>query len=367
MQSGRHSTGRRTSARPKTTRPQGKAAPARSHRTLVVALLGLFAGVLCIAYPFVSDYLHQRIEGGVIETQRETVSNTDEDLLARERQRAIEYNEQLLGSRTVVTDPFDPNALKPTSEEYEQVMNLAGDGVMGTISIPKIHVEMPVYHGTAEDTLQRGVGHLEQTSVPIGGESTHSVLSGHTGLPSMKIFDNLDQLEVGDYFVLSVLGEDHAYRVTAIEVVLPDQTESLVIQPGKDLCTLVTCTPYGINSHRLLVHAERCEVPEEWLNKGDAEFPSGYSEPTDKALLPSVLLGLALAAIIIGLYALVAKLRAKRGRGSRANFDAAVPMPSATGGKHFRQPGVSARPSSQGAVGVRPVVPGRHRRGRRHG
>ena len=128
----------------------------------------------------------------------------------------------------------------------------------------------------------------------------------------MKIFDNLDQLEVGDYFVISVLGEDHAYEVTSIEVVLPDETDSLVIERGRDLCTLVTCTPYGINSHRLLVHAERCELPAEWLDKGDADFPSGYTAPPDKALLPSVLLGLALAAGIIGLWLLVSWLRRRR-------------------------------------------------------
>ena len=119
----------------------------------------------------------------------------------------------------------------------------------------------------------------------------------------MKIFDALDQLSVGDYFIISVLGEDHAYRVTSTEVVLPDETESLAIVPGKDLVTLVTCTPYGLNTHRLLVHAERCEVPEEWLNKEpDAPYPDGYSDPVDPAFLPSVLIGLALSFAVIGGY-----------------------------------------------------------------
>lgn len=117
---------------------------------------------------------------------------------------------------------------------------------------------------------------------------------------------------MGDYFIITVLGEEQAYRVTSTEVVLPSDTSSLVIEPGKDLVTLVTCTPYGVNSHRLLVHAERCEIPEEWLNKGDAEFPSGYSEPPDKVLLPSVLIGALLAAALIGLYLLVTFLRRRR-------------------------------------------------------
>ena len=273
-----------------------------------VLLLGLGA----IAYPVVSDYVHGRESHQVITTQSQAVGEADEATLEAEREKAIAYNQKLLNSRTVVTDPFDPNAQRVTDEEYESVLNLAGDGVMGTITIPKIKVELPIYHGTSDEVLQQGVGHLQETSVPIGGESTHAVLSGHTGLPSMKIFDNLDQLEAGDYFVITVLGEDHAYRVTSTEVVLPDQTDSLVIQPGKDLCTLVTCTPYGVNTHRLLVHAERCELPEEWLSKGDADFPAGYSDPPDKALLPSVLIGLALALAVIGGYAAVSKLRKRR-------------------------------------------------------
>lgn len=336
----------------------------------VAAVIALLAGLLCIAYPFVSNAVHQGEQRVVVEQSREIVSETDDGLLDSERQHAIAYNEQLLSSRAVVTDPFDPDAEKPTDEDYESVLNLAGDGVMATINIPKIHVELPIYHGTEADTLQRGVGHLEQTSVPIGGESTHCVLSGHTGLPSMKIFDNLDQLEVGDYFVISVLGEDHAYEVTSVEVVLPDETDSLVIEQGRDLCTLVTCTPYGINSHRLLVHAERCEVPAEWLDKGEADFPSGYAEPPDKALLPSVLLGLLLATLVIGAYVLISKLRSRgRGGSGSAPVPAGQPTPRPTG-RHFagQGPGGDASAGPRRAVGVRPVIPrdGRRRDGRRY-
>ena len=284
----------------------------RSRAGIIVAVLALLVGAAFIGYPFVSDAVNQARERGVIEATVISVDTTDESTLEAERRRAYEYNENLLDGRAVVTDPFDPDADRPNDEDYNVSLNLSGDGVMATINIPKIHLELPVYHGTEESTLEHGVGHLQGTSLPIGGESSHSVLSGHTGLPTMKIFDNLDQLEAGDYFIISVLGEDHAYEVTSVEVVLPDETDSLVIERGRDLCTLVTCTPYGINSHRLLVHAERCEVPDEWLNKGDAEFPSGYSAPPDKALLPSVLLGLAVAAGIIGLWLIVAKLRKRR-------------------------------------------------------
>lgn len=341
-----------------------------SRRGVFVALLALLVGMGCIAYPFVSDALNQAQEKEVVETTIQSVYSTDEATLAAEREKAVTYNQQLLDGRAVVTDPFDPDAERPTDEDYENVLNLSGDGVMATINIPKIHVELPVYHTTDSDVLEHGVGHLEGTSVPIGGESTHCVLSGHTGLPTMKIFDNLDQLEVGDYFVISVLGEDHAYRVTSVEVVLPDETDSLVIEQGRDLCTLVTCTPYGVNTHRLLVHAERCELPAEWLDKGDADFPSGYTEPPDKALLPSVLLGLLLAALVIGTYVLVSKLRSRgRGGSGSAPVPAGQPTPRPTG-RHFagQGPGGDASAGPRRAVGVRPVIPrdGRRRDGRRY-
>ena len=343
----------------------------RSRGGAFTAALILLFGVLLIAYPFVSDAVNHAREHSVITASESAVAEAEAETLEAERQRAITYNQQLLDGRAVVTDPFDPDAERPTDEDYDNVLNLSGDGVMATINIPKIHVELPIYHTTDSDVLEHGVGHLEGTSVPIGGESTHCVLSGHTGLPTMKIFDNLDQLEVGDYFVISVLGEDHAYEVTSVEVVLPDETDSLVIEQGRDLCTLVTCTPYGINSHRLLLHAERCEVPAEWLDKGEADFPSGYAEPPDKALLPSVLLGLLLAALVIGGYVLVSKLRS-RGRATSDNFSIPTGAPEGSpAGRHFAQSGSgSPRSSSGGAVGMRPALPRRRTRdgrGRRRG
>lgn len=352
-------------------RKNDRRASGASRRGMLVAAAAFLIGLACIAYPFVSDAINQSRERSVIEATALEVQNSDEAVLAAEREKAITYNQQLLDGRAVVTDPFDPDAERPTDEDYDNVLNLSGDGVMATINIPKIHVELPVYHTTDSDVLEHGVGHLEGTSVPIGGESTHCVLSGHTGLPSMKIFDNLDQLEVGDYFVISVLGEDHAYEVTSVEVVLPDETDSLVIEQGRDLCTLVTCTPYGINSHRLLVHAERCEVPAEWLDKGEADFPSGYAEPPDKALLPSVLLGLLLAALVIGGYVLVSKLRS-HGRAASGGFSVPTGGPEGSpAGRHFAQPSTgSPRAPGGGAVGMRPALPRRRTRdgrGRRRG
>ncbi len=366
----------------------GSRVSVQNRRDIIVAIIALVLGACVFAYPMVSDYLHRSARDQAVYHQAETVLAADEEDLTAERELAIEYNEKLLGSRTIITDPFDPDQEQVTDEEYERVLNLGGDGVMATITIPKIHVELPIYHGTSDEVLQKGVGHLQETSVPIGGESTHSVLSGHTGLPSSKIFDNLDQLEVGDYFIITVLGEDHAYRVTSTEVVLPDETESLVIQPGEDLVTLVTCTPYGVNTHRLLVHAERCEVPDEWLEKGDDEtFPAGYSDPPDKALLPSVLLGLLLAALIIGGYVGVTRWRKarkpgcpKRGQekiGTMRRPASAVPQgaqqPARPVSRTTGAPGTSGcaqgvrpvrgrvrQPYAGGMTGVQPVRPGRH-------
>lgn len=282
------------------------------------AVVALLLGIALLAYPFVSNALLDSAQGKVLHTQQDAVANSSEEDLSAAREFALQYNRDLVGSRTVVTDPFDETALRPTDGSYDEALNIAGDGVMGTLYIPRIHVEEPIYHTVDDDVLQKGVGHLEETSLPIGGPSSHCVLSGHTGLPSGKIFDDLDRLEVGDYFIIQVLGEDHAYRIYDIETVLPDETQSLVIQPDRDLCTLVTCTPYGVNTHRLLVHGERCDVPAEWLERdADETFPSGYSQPMDRTIVPSVLLGLLLAAILIGVTTAVLRYRAKRGQGVR--------------------------------------------------
>ena len=282
------------------------------------AVVALLLGIALLAYPFVSNALLDSAQGKVLHTQQDAVANSSEEDLSAAREFALQYNRDLVGSRTVVTDPFDETALRPNDGSYDEALNIAGDGVMGTLCIPRIHVEEPIYHTVDDDVLQKGVGHLEETSLPIGGPSSHCVLSGHTGLPSGKIFDDLDRLEVGDYFIIQVLGEDHAYRIYDIETVLPDETQSLVIQPDRDLCTLVTCTPYGVNTHRLLVHGERCDVPAEWLERdADETFPSGYSQPMDRMIVPSVLLGLLLAAILIGASTAVLRYRAKLGQGAR--------------------------------------------------
>ena len=270
----------------------------RRRLTLILAIVAFLGGASLVSYPYVSDFAYKQAQSKVTWNQEQAVTSLPQDDLSVERQRAYDYNEWLLSGKTVVTDPFDPSQKSVGKDEYLPLLNVLGDGVMGSISIPKLDLDkVPIYHGTSDEVLQKGAGHLEGTSLPIGGESAHSVLAGHTGLPSVRIFDALDKLEEGDYFVIQVLGEDHAYRVYSVETVLPEETDSLVIEPGHDRCTLVTFTPYGVNTHRLLVHGERCDIPQEWLDRqsGPASLNGLTRVVEENTLLVYSLIGLAVA------------------------------------------------------------------------
>lgn len=297
----------------------------RSARALAFAVLLALAGIAAILYPYASDYLARREQAAVGERQQDVVAQAPKQDLTDEWEAAREFNRRQLEGRVVVSDPFDPNNSTPSDEEYAEVLNLAGDGVMGQLVIPSIGVNLPIYHGVSDDQLLRGVGHLPTTSLPIGGPSTHCVLAGHTGLPSAKILGDIDQLKEGDWFIIRVLGEDHAYRVTSTEVVLPTETQSLVTQDGRDLVTLVTCTPYGVNTHRLLVHAERCEVPQEWLDMQNQADDVPLLSPADEGapLVVLSLIGLGAGAGLI----LLSWATARRG-GKR---------PSSRGPRHMRK------------------------------
>ncbi|MEG0459932.1 class C sortase [Gordonibacter sp.] len=236
---------------------------AQKHLLNVLALLILLVGAACLAYPTVSNWMLHQAQEQVTVQQTEAVEKADPQNLDAEFQNAQHYNDAVFAGRTVVTDPFDPSQPTTKSDDYLRILNIANDGVMGSIHIPKLALSFPLYHGTNEDELTHGVGHLVNTSLPIGGPSTHCVFAGHTGLPSVKIFDSLDKLSAGDIFIIEVLKEKRAYEIYNTEIVLPHETDSLTIQPDSDLVTLVTCTPYGVNDHRFLVHAKRCEMPTE--------------------------------------------------------------------------------------------------------
>ena len=218
----------------------------------LVVLLVAFSVLL---YPTISNYLYQKNQSRVISVYDEAAEKLSKQDNEEMIDQAWEYNKEML-SNVELLDPFAPGA-KEISERYESVLNVNGAGMMGYIRIPKIDVELPIYHGTKEAVLQVGVGHFEGTSFPVGGESTHAVLTGHRGLPSKLLFTDLDKLGEGDVFYIKILEETFAYEVDQILTVLPEETQALSIVSGKDYVTLVTCTPYAVNTHRLLVRGHR--------------------------------------------------------------------------------------------------------------
>lgn len=222
----------------------------------ILLVLVLIIGLSLLLYPSFSNAWNQRHQSQVIVTYNQDIEKLQEEEYSRIWQSALDYN------KTLLSRVNDYVLTEQQKERYQSELNMSGVGIMGYIEIPKIDVYLPIYHGTDESVLQVGVGHLDWTSLPTGGESTHCVLSGHRGLPSATLFTNLDDLVVGDTFVLTVMNEMLTYEVDQILVVEPTDTESLLIQEGKDLCTLVTCTPYGINTQRLLVRGHRVENAE---------------------------------------------------------------------------------------------------------
>ena len=225
----------------------------KSNFTTVILILVMIAGLSLLLYPSVSDYWNSFHQTQAIASYAEEVSGLNEVEYNKLWAEAQAYNEKLAKQDSIFLLP------EAQKKEYTKLLDISGTGIMGYIEIPSIRCSLPIYHGTEESALQIAVGHLEWSSLPVGGESTHCVLSGHRGLPSAKLFTNLDQLKEGDVFMLRVLDEVLTYEVDQILIVEPQETGALTIEAGKDLCTLVTCTPYGINTHRLLVRGHRIE------------------------------------------------------------------------------------------------------------
>lgn len=244
---------------------------------LIIAIIFIIVGTGIFLYPSISNYFAEKNHVEAIRNYDKIVVGIGEDSLKEEKEKAQTYNENLSGDP--VHDPFVFGSGYALPENYKEVLNLSEDGIMGYIQIPKISVDLPIYHGTSEEVLEKGVGHIQNTSVPIGGNSTHSVLTGHTGLPNAELFTRLDELVVGDIFYIHVLNEILTYKVYEIKVVLPDNIDELRITSGEDLVTLVTCTPYGVNSHRLLVKAKRVEYEDytENNNSGNTTETSNNS------------------------------------------------------------------------------------------
>ena len=220
----------------------------------LILLIVFFIGLSVLLYPAISQYWNARVQSKAILDYDRTVKTMTEEDFASEWEKAVEYNHQL-GKL-----PYPLRDYRRLSDAYNAAANIGGNGIMGYIAIDKLQLEIPIYHGGSEIVLNTACGHYEGTSLPIGGKSTHSVLMAHRGLPHAKLFTDLDKMQVGDTFVINILGQELTYEVVQIRIVLPEDVSDVQIVPEEDYCTLVTCTPYGINTHRLLVQGTRIET-----------------------------------------------------------------------------------------------------------
>ena len=223
---------------------------------LALAVLLLIGAAGVTVYPLVSNYINDKYQSVVCTEYVQELERIDSETMEAALEAAMEYNENLSPLR------YNKEAVAAASLDYDRVLNLNGSGIMGYVEIPKLDIYLPIYHGTGEDALEKGVGHLTGSSLPIGGDSCHTILTGHSGVAGKRLFSDLDQMQEGDVFFLHVLDETLAYQVSSVSKVLPYETALLAPVRGKDLCSLVTCYPYGVNTHRLLVRGERIPYKE---------------------------------------------------------------------------------------------------------
>lgn len=273
----------------------------RKHISTIFIILIFLVGLGFISYPTVSNLWNQAHQSRAIATYSKQVEKLDDSENKKMLKAARKYNKSLLKK----SDHWKLS--KKDKKKYESLLDVSGTGIMGYIEVPKIDCSLPIYHGTDEGALQIAIGHLEGSSLPVGGKSTHCVLSGHRGLPSARLFTDLDQMEEGDIFILNILGRKLAYEVDQIKVVLPEEMSDLEIEEGKDLCTLVTCTPYGINTHRLLVRGHRTEYVEKKVSEEEKKV---QTKKTDIRLMIAGGAGVLILLIII--IVIVIKRRRKR-------------------------------------------------------
>lgn len=282
---------------------------------LVIGIIFL-AGLSLLLYPFVANqwnnYRQKQLISGYeqVVSDKEAAEGIDYDA---ERKKAEDYNEALLPC--VLPDSFALAESSGVDPVYMNTLNIAGDEMMGSVEIPKINIKIPIYHTTEEDVLNKGAGHLEGSSLPVGGANTHAVISAHRGLPSASLFTDLDQMKVGDHFLLHVLDETLCYEVDKISVVKPEDTTALAVEDGQDLVTLLTCTPYGVNTERLLVRGHRAPYVEEKV-KEEKTVLSGSSLHTNYLLW--VFVGLSVTALFIFvLYLKETKLKRRANKGGK--------------------------------------------------
>lgn len=274
---------------------------------ILLAVLLFLAAAGITAYPLISNFVNDKYASVVRTDYIEVVRELDETAIKEAWSKAQEYNDSLSPLR------YNREAVEAASQDYDELLNVNGSGIMGYVEIPKISINLPIYHGTGESVLDEGIGHLTGSSLPVGGEGCHSVLTGHSGVAGNRLFSDLDQLCAGDVFFLHILNRVLAYQVMDINQVLPHETELLVPVSGQDLCTLVTCYPYGVNSHRLLVrgiripYAEATEIEQEAEENG-TPVKSAWKEQYYTGL--AIGGGVAAGAVLVGV--IIALVRRKR-------------------------------------------------------
>ena len=276
--------------------------------TIFLFILMIILGIGVILYPLISNQLSKINYQEVIDNYDFTVTKQENSYNEQLINEAREYNRSLTSLN--IADVFQ-NPNRESSSEYLSILNVDNKGMMGYISIPKIDVRIPIYHGTSSDILQKGVGHLEGSSIPVGGASTHAILSAHRGLPSSRLFTDLNQLKVGDTFYIYILDQVLAYQVNQVLVIEPSDTDPLQIVQGEDYVTLVTCTPYAINTHRLLVRGERIEY--------SVQEEEGITVDKKLSTADIVLYACLLFAILLIIVAIISMIRYKKKKGNRQN------------------------------------------------
>lgn len=254
----------------------------KKYASKIMIVILFIAGLSLLLYPFVANqwnnYRQKRLMSNYdqVVAEKEAAGLIDYEA---EKEAAVAYNNGLLPS--ILPDAFADEEIEGEDEAYQVCLNIAGDGIMGTVEIPKIKIKLPIFHGTSEEILEKAAGHLEGSSLPVGGENTHAVITAHRGLPSAALFTDLDKMKEGDHFLLHILKETLCYEVDQISIVEPEDTKALAVEDGMDLVTLVTCTPYGVNSHRMLVRGHRVpydpqELADENLPLSDMSLHTNY-------------------------------------------------------------------------------------------
>lgn len=279
---------------------------------IIAAILVFLLALGITLYPLFSNWYNEQHQSEIHTQYLEIIEQTDDSALLQAKQMADEYNALLVpGTRN--SESFSQEALLEASETYDRQLDLAGDGIMGYVEIPQIRVDLPIYHGTDSETLDVGIGHLLGTSLPVGGSSTHSVLTAHSGMANQKLFSDLDKLEQGDVFYLQILGQTLAYQVDAINTVLPHDTTHLGIAEGEDYCTLVTCTPFGVNTHRLLVRGSRIPYEEaEVIVEEKLQEEEPPASTWEQQYLKGILCGIGTVLVIAAVLVILRMLKRRR-------------------------------------------------------